>query len=119
MYELVLRTCKWNSDRGNTPETFNKELEQAMLFEEIQEFRDASKKVDELDAILDLWFVSIGTLYKMGLSPEDMVDAYEVVVHANEQKSSKKDENGKIVKDKSTFVEPEPKLQLILDRINV
>ena len=115
-FNQLQRTIDWNRTRGNTPDTLNYELEQNMLFEELEEFRDANEEVDRLDAILDLMFVSIGTLYKMGLSADQIVDAYEVVVKANEQKSANKDANGKIIKDKSTFTEPEPELQKILDK---
>ncbi len=111
---LIERILKWNTDRGNTPDTFNIDLEYNMLKEELDEFKEAKTDVDRLDGILDLLFVSYGTLGKMGLTPQQIVDSLEIVTKANEQKSSKKDANGKIIKNKD-FVPPEPALQRILD----
>ena len=86
-----------------------------MLKEELEEFRDATDLVDLTDAALDLIYVAIGTLHKIGLRPEDMVDALQVVQDANTQKFGKKDENGKVQKPEN-FIPPEEKLQKILDR---
>ncbi len=116
MYNLIERTAKWNIDRGNTPQTLNKDLEYSMLLEELTEYKESTTTVDDLDACLDILFVTLGTLTKMNLTPSQITEAYEIVVTANESKSSTKDSNGKIVKDKSTFIEPEPLLQLILDK---
>ena len=115
LFTQVERTIKWNTDRGNTPDTLNWTLEENMLQEELDEFKEAKTDVDRLDAILDIFFVGIGTLSKMGLNQYNIVDAYELVLKANEQKSSKKDANGKIIKNKETFNPPEPALQRILD----
>jgi len=43
-----------------------------------------------------------------------MVDAYEVVLQANEQKSATLNAYGKVTKS-ADFVKPEPKLQQLLD----
>ncbi len=87
-----------------------------MLQEELDELKNAKTDVDRWDALNDLEFVLTGSKMKMGLSPEQIVEGYEIVVSANESKGSAKDENGKIIKDRSNFIEPEPKLQKILDR---
>ncbi len=115
-HQNLVDTIKWNHDRGNTPDTLDWNLEIAMLQEELDELKTATEDVDRLDALIDLNFVLKGTLSKMNLAPEDIVDAETVVLHANQQKSKVKDSNGKIIKDKSTFIEPEPELQKILDR---
>lgn len=113
-YQLLERTIKWNTDRGNTPDTLDWNLEQSMLQEELDELNDATTEVDKLDALLDIIFVATGSLSKLGLSAEQIVDATEIVVSANEAKGSKKDSNGKIIKN-NNFVPPEPELQLILE----
>ena len=71
--------------------------------------------VDRFDKHLDIIYYSIGSLYKLGLSSEQIVDGLQVVHDANLQKSGAKDSNGKVTKD-STFIEPEEKLSKILDQ---
>ena len=118
-HELLERTVHWNEFRGNTSDTLDWNLEIAMLQEELDELKEAKTDVDRLDALEDLKFVLTGSEYKLGLTSLQIVEATEIVVSANESKGSKKDSNGKIIKDKSKFIEPEPKLQEILDkRIN-
>jgi predicted HAD superfamily Cof-like phosphohydrolase len=114
-HEQVERTIEWNSTRGNTPDTLDWALEIAMLQEELDELKAAHLPVDRFDALLDLKFVLTGTLGKMGLSAEKIIDGYEAVLTANESKSATKDVYGKITKPMN-FQGPEPKLQLILDK---
>ena len=119
-YEQLERTIAWNTTRDNTPDTLDYQLEIDMLQEELDEFIDAVQaddKVAMFDALLDLDFVRIGTLSKLGISAIQQVDGYEAVIIANEAKSIIKDANGKITKP-DNFKElyaPEPKLQQILD----
>lgn len=113
--EQIERTMEWNTVRGNTPDTLNWDLEIAMLQEELDEIKNAKTDVDRLDGLLDLKFVLTGSVGKMSLSAEQMTDAYEHVINANEQKSKTKNSDGKITKPKD-FVGPEPKLQEILDK---
>jgi predicted HAD superfamily Cof-like phosphohydrolase len=92
----------------------DKQLEISMLSEELTEFKDAKTEVDELDAIVDLIYVSIGTLHKTGLSPEQIDEAINVVCDANNAKLFTKTIHGKIMKNHD-FEPPEDKLQEILD----
>jgi len=85
-----------------------------MLNEEVQEFKQAKKPVDQLDALLDLIYVSIGSLHKLGLSSPQMIEALQIVQDANAQKSGSKNADGKVTKPKN-FIPPEEKLQEILD----
>ena len=110
----IERTIHWNTLRGNTPDTLDWRLEVAMLQEELNELMHASTDVDRFDALLDLKFVLLGSLGKMGLEPHQIVDGYEAVIFANETKSATKNAAGKITKPPG-FVGPESKLQAILD----
>ena len=115
-YEHIERTVNWNNIRGNTPDTLDYQLEIDMLQEELDEFVLAVKEGDKVamfDALLDLDFVRIGTLSKMGILAEQQVDGYEAVIRANEQKSSTKNAAGKITKPLN-FVGPEAVLAKIL-----
>lgn len=112
----IERTIEWNRARGNMDTLVNFDLEIAMLQEELDEFKEAGEKLDKVecfDALLDLQFVLIGTLGKMGLDAKMIEEGYEAVLKANESKSSKKDANGKITKP-IDFVAPQKKLEEIL-----
>lgn len=118
----IERTIEWNIIRGNTPGTLNYQLEIDMLQEELDEFKLAVSQGDRVamfDALLDLDFVRIGTLGKMGISPLIQVEGYEAVLQANESKSSTKNAAGKITKPANwEQYAPETKLQELLDRRN-
>ena len=118
----IERTIEWNTIRGNTPDTLNYQLEIDMLQEELDEFKLAVSQGDRVamfDALLDLDFVRIGTLGKMGICPLAQVEGYEAVLQANESKSSTKNAAGKITKpaDWEQYA-PEKELQELLDRRN-
>jgi hypothetical protein len=112
----IERTIEWNNIRGNTPDTLRWRLELDMLKEELQELQDAiiiDSPVDIFDALLDLQFVLIGSLGKMGLTAQQIRDGYEAVLAANETKSSTKNAEGKITKP-ANFKGPEKTLEQIL-----
>jgi len=71
--------------------------------------------VDRFDKHLDSIYFNIGSLHKLGLSPEQIVEGLQVVHDANKQKSGKKDSKGKVIKP-TDFINPEPFLQKILDQ---
>ena len=115
-FEQIERTIKWNTVRGNTPDTLDYQLEIDMLQEELDEFQLAvaqGDKVAMFDALLDLDFVRIGTLGKMQIDPYTQVDGYEAVLKANESKSSTKNAAGKITKP-DNFTGPEAELAKLL-----
>ena len=115
-FEQIERTIKWNTVRGNTPDTLDYQLEIDMLQEELNEFKLAvaqGDKVAMFDALLDLDFVRIGTLGKMQINVYTQVDGYEAVLKANESKSSTKNAAGKITKP-DDFVGPEAELAKLL-----
>lgn len=115
-FEQIERTIKWNTVRGNTPDTLDYQLEIDMLQEELNEFKlavEQNNKVAMFDALLDLDFVRIGTLGKMQIDPYTQVDGYEAVLKANESKSSTKNAAGKITKP-DNFTGPEAELAKLL-----
>ena len=115
-FEQIERTIKWNTVRGNTPDTLDYQLEIDMLQEELNEFKLAVAQGDRVamfDALLDLDFVRIGTLGKMQIDAYTQVDGYEAVLKANESKSSTKNAAGKITKP-IDFTGPEAELAKLL-----
>jgi len=73
--------------------------------------------VERADKHLDSIYYNIGSLYKLGMNAQDIVDALQVVHNANVAKSGQKDERGKVKKPEN-FVGPEQKIEEILDRRN-
>ena len=71
--------------------------------------------VDRFDKALDAIYFAIGSMHKLGLRPEQIVDGLQVVHTANLQKSGVKDSQGKVGKPEN-FQSPEPLLQKILDK---
>ena len=71
--------------------------------------------VDRFDKALDAIYFAIGSMHKLGLSPYQIVEGLQVVHTANTQKSGAKDAQGKVGKP-IDFVNPEVKLQTILDK---
>ena len=72
--------------------------------------------VDRLDKHLDSIVYNFGSIFKLGLTPQQAIRALSVVCDANLQKTKNTiiDEQGKVCKNKD-FVPPEQALQAILD----
>jgi hypothetical protein len=71
--------------------------------------------VDRLDKACDAIVFAVGSIAKLGLTPEQLERALLVVNSANQQKlSMPRDSHGKLTKP-DDFVGPEPELQKILD----
>ena len=87
MSNHIQETIDWNIIRGNTPQTLDWELEIRMLKEELKELEDAEDDVDRFDALLDLKFVLLGTLGKMGLTADQISRGYAAVLEANNTKT--------------------------------
>ena len=85
-----------------------------MLLEEVHEVKDAGNEANRFKELLDVLFVAYGSLGKMGLSPQDIVDGYGLLVSSNEAKSAAKNAEGKVMKG-DKFEKIEPKLQKLLD----
>ena len=131
MSQVINRPVQWNKERDNLE--FNLRREVKMLAEELYEMcgysRHESKELSEefveenidmhfdtvygipedfpsddsiIDAAGDLLFIAAGTIGKMGLVPSEIL---ERICNHNDAKGTKKDADGKIIKDE-TFVEP-------------
>lgn len=75
--------------------------------------------VDRLDKHIDSIIFSIGSIAKLGLTPQQIATAISIVTSANLQKlSMPKDEFGKLTKP-SSFIGPEAQLQALLDTRHV
>lgn len=77
---------------------------------------DDISDVDRLDKHLDIIVFSFGSIFKLGLTPQQAIRALEIVMRANLQKLHNKsvDAAGKLTKP-TDFVGPEVELQRILD----
>jgi len=71
--------------------------------------------VDRLDKACDAVIIATGSMAKLGLNPQQITKALNVVMQANFTKlGMPRDEQGKLTKPEG-FVGPEAQLQLILD----
>ena len=109
---LIERVSSWNYVRDNVE--YNPDLEYDMLFEELEEYGVAREEVDQLDALCDIIFVAVGGMYKLLGTGEKVKEALDIVCDANDSKGTKKDDNGKIIKNKD-FINPEPLLEKLLN----
>lgn len=89
------------------------------LATEGSEHYDQLEPVDILDKHLDAIVYNFGSIYKLGLTPQEANKALFIVALANTQKLKNKtvDSEGKLGKDRATFVGPEKDLQKIIDTV--
>jgi len=74
--------------------------------------------VDRLDKHLDAIVFNFGSIFKLGLTPQEAMNALNIVMQANMQKLKVgQDEMGKQMKPED-FVGPEEQLQKLLDKRN-
>ena len=71
-------------------------------------------KTNQADALADLAFVAIGSLYKLVGDSDKVEDIFNAVIAANNTKSKEKNEDGKITKP-SDFVGPEFLIRRIIN----
>ena len=115
---LISKVCVWNYTRGNVG--YDNELEYNMLLEELDEYAEAivnKDVVEEADALADIIFVAIGSLYKITNNANAVKEILDIVCDANEQKGHKKDKDGKIIKDRTTFISPEINIHRVLENL--
>lgn len=77
------RVSEWNARRYDR--VYNKDLAISLLTEELNEYYDAKKLVDRLDALCDTVYVAMGILWKLDLDVETITaaekEAYEQVTN--------------------------------------
>ena len=113
--EFIARIIAWNMQRYD--QKFDHTLTFNLLQEEVKEFAEAEHSVDKLDALIDMTYIALGAMWKMGLSQEQIEDAIHVVCDSNASKTATWTPihiKANIDKGKS-FIPPEPRLQEILD----
>jgi len=86
--------------------------------EELAEFEISNSLTDQVDALIDLIYLTLGTLVEMGVPPEE---AFEIVHQANLAKREstgkiRKTDEGKVVKPPG-WEGPEEKLSAYLQRL--
>lgn len=112
MTNIIREVCIWNYVRENVE--FNKRVEEEMLQEEVEELYKATTPTDIADALADIIFVAVGSLYKFTEGSElKLMAIMDAVIQANHRKGTEKI-NGKIVKP-TDFVGPEDTIRSILE----
>ena len=105
----------WNEERDNL--NYNPLLEHKMIKEELNEYREAiiaGDDVGEADALADIAWVAIGSLFKKVNGDLDAIHSiFSAVSTANNAKGKDKT-NGKITKPKN-FKGPEKEIRRILN----
>ena len=92
-----------------------KNLSRYILASVMEETRFSLPDVDRFDKHLDAIVFNFGSLFKLGLTPQQVMKGLSVVMQANMQKlRAGQDSEGKQLKPKD-FVGPEKQLQKILD----
>ena len=116
MKTIIDRIIKWNQARYK--QEFNKKLTEDLLIEEVSELIDSELEVEELDALIDIIYVSIGAMWKMGLNATQIYNALTVVCISNESKIVETVEShikASAVKG-DAFIPPENMLQVLLNQ---
>ena len=87
----------WNQERGLLEAKFDKDNEENMLWEECMEFQEAKDPEEMIDALADIIVVAIGTMFKLGYKPNDVM--YETLKEITSRTGSINPETGKWEKD--------------------
>jgi len=116
---IIEEIYQWNKERGLLDHTkaYNQTLESSFIAEELSELLRTNDPVEMVDAHIDSVFFQIGALCKLLGSPERVQKAFNVVIEANKQKSNALDSEGKIIKDKAHFIEPQEAIKALLDDV--
>jgi len=107
---LIQKVIERNEKFWNPRWLINYELEYKLLVEEARETIMAVTKKDKkeiIDGCIDVMFVAIWTLHKLGLTESQIVSAFNIVCESNMSKLwAWKDERWK-VKKWEDFIEPD------------
>jgi len=113
--DIIENIFNWNDERGLLEKGYNKELEASFISEELSELlRGGDDLVEAVDAHIDSIIFQVGALSKILKSPEAVHECFNAVLLANEQKGKKCDKDGKVIKNKDVFVEPQDVIKRVL-----
>ena len=79
--EIINSVITWNSDRYDR--VYDEKFSRQLLIEEIRELHEAFEPVEALDAVGDMMFVCIGTLWKMGYDCDEICRFFNFVYREN------------------------------------
>jgi hypothetical protein len=111
---FIRRITAWNKARYE--QKYDHDLSSELLQEELIEFFEAKNDVDKLDALVDMIYIAVGAMWKMGLSASQIKQAIDIVCDSNDTKSATKTPpHIKANIDKGPdFIRPEPRLEELL-----
>lgn len=114
--DLPYLATRLHSEQLSFEENFNpKECSRQIVRLAMMDDKTPLSDVDRFDKAIDAIIFAIGSLGKLGLTPQQIQSGLLAVNHANMQKlGMPRDEHGKLIKPKD-FVGPEPELQKILN----
>ena len=76
---LIKRITDWNAARYKR--IYNQALTMSLLEEEVEELYASTKEVDMLDAYVDIYYVVIGALWKLGTHPDYVLMSKSTAQH--------------------------------------
>ena len=94
---------------------YKKSREASFIAEELSELLRGDEPARDIDAYIDSVIFQIGALSKILKDENKVKRCFEAVLNANERKGEATDANGKIIKDKSVFIEPNEIIKAVLD----
>lgn len=116
-FDIIDKVFTWNKERGLLAKGYKKELEASFVAEELSELLRGIDLADAVDAHIDSIIFQLGALSKILKSPQAVESCFNAVLLANDQKGKALDKDGKVLKDKSVFVEPQDVINKILDEV--
>lgn len=113
--DIIGRVYAWNKERGLINKGYNKSREASFISEELNELLEGKKLSEDIDAYIDSIVFQIGALSKILKDPDKVKRCFEAVLDANDQKGKATDKEGKIIKDRTNFKEPNEIIEAILN----
>ena len=117
--DLPYLATRLHSEQESHEENFNpREISRQIIRLASMDDKTPISDVDRLDKAIDAIVYAIGSIAKLGLNPDQINKAINIVMDANSAKTGcPKDEYGKLMKPEN-FPEPEPRLQELLNECN-
>lgn len=114
LYLLLSENCNLNVQE-NSP----KYLSRAIISALGEPSSEQSSVVNKIDKHVDSIIYNLGSLFKIGLNPQQATEALNIVMQANMQKlTAGKDSEGKQLKPHN-FIPPEEELQKLVNKIGL